>query len=253
MSGNPETITGGLSLRELEHPVTGQRVTVYRDPGRVHQHLRDHVLSAPESEAWRLLWPPLEESLDFDDPDARWHLLRRAESESGALQDLYDRHVEAVRAEVGNAAALGWHRWREHTTVCLGTGGVVTIFAPMIRTAMIPGMGEPEATRRTQALDATSSCMWRHRPMRGASGAASSRSRRRAPLERERGWDRHQRLYYRVFRPAVQAVRQHHPRSLNVYGQPRHNDVGLLKDVLPRQSELKFQRWRELRDHCGRS
>ena len=70
--------------------------------------------------------------------------------------------------------------------------------------------------------------------------------------QREADWSRSQRLYYRVFKPAVQSVKQCHHRNRNMYGKLTRSDYALLKDALPHLSQFKYEDWLALRRRCGR-
>lgn len=249
MSTQPSAGPVALRLSRMEHPAHGRTITVFETAEAASAHVRDHVLSNPESEAWRLVWPPLEEVADFDRADARWQLLRAAESDGGAsLQPVYDAYAAAIRAEVGDAVQLNWRATRDRVTACLGTGGVVSLFDPVLRTAMVPGFGSAERTQRSHQELGGLARMVRHQPMREV-----RRARRDPRPDRQRRHhqrDRDQRRYFEVFRPAVQSVRRHHHQALNMYGEPRRNDMALLKEVLPRQSQLKLDAWQELRRRC---
>ena len=257
VSEGAPTSPPGLQLAELEHPATGEAVRVFAGWEGAFQHLRDHVLSAPESEAWRLLWPELEKVVDFEDDLARQRFLEAgAAGDVATVQPLYDQYAAAIRAEAGDASQLGWYTLREHTTACFGTSGVAIILQPHVRTAMVPGLGTPAATRQSRGEPALSATMWRHRPSRigrlSDNENEEHQRERRERRRREAQWNSQQWLFYRVFRPAVQAVRQHHNRSFGLDGKETRSDMALLNGVLPPRSQLKFEGWQQRRQQCGR-
>ena len=251
-----EAETGtGLRLAAAVHPATGARVSIFARWEYAVEHVRDHVLSRPESEAWRLVAPVLEGLFAFEDDDRRWELVRAAQSDAGAsLQPVYDEYAGAIGAAAGDARTLGWHVSDRRTTVAIGTSGVLTLFEPYIRSAFLPGQGDPGRVEAAKGVAPTSAQMPRHRPMLPG-GAAARRSEpapnEPAPIDRERAWSHAAKLYYRVFKPAVQHVRSRYHRASDMRGRIQRCDYALLKDVLPRRSRLGFDRWCELRRTCG--
>jgi hypothetical protein len=195
--------------------------------------------------------------LDFDDDRARQRVLEAgASGDVATIQPLYDHYAAAIRAEAGDASYLGWHTSRQQATACLGTSGVAIILQPHVRTAMVPGLGTPSATRQSRNEPALSATMWRHRPSRigrlSDNQEDEHQRQRRQRRRREQQWDSQQWLFYRVFRPAVKAVRQQHNRSFGLDGKETRSDIALLKGVLPPQSQLKFEHWQQLRQQCKR-
>jgi len=143
----------------------------------------------------------------------------------------------------------------ERTTVSFGTSGIVTIIEQTVRTAFLPGQGSPEATSASQDPDQQQG-LPRERGMRsgrpGRRDQKTSDRDRQIREQREAAWSRSQRLYYRVFKPAVQSVKQSHHRNRNMYGKLIRGDYALLKDVLPHLSQFKYEDWLALRQRCGR-
>ncbi len=59
-----------------------------------------------------------------------------------------------------------------------------------------------------------------------------------------------QRLYFRVFRPCIQFIKQSHHRGRDICGKPIGRDYSLLKDCLPSRNQLAYGHWLELRRRC---
>ncbi len=118
-------------------------------------------------------------------------------------------------------------------------------------TDFLPGQGSAEAV--TAARGRASSA---GRGLRRDRSQAGGLRPRRHPRDAwraavyERAWSAEQRLYCRVFRPAVQHIRRTH-LDQPALGEgrcpgPRH-EYARLKHVLPRMSELGFTDWQALR------
>ncbi|MCS7166933.1 MAG: hypothetical protein RMI91_09885 [Gemmatales bacterium] len=59
-----------------------------------------------------------------------------------------------------------------------------------------------------------------------------------------------QRIYYEVFRPALQFVFRQHSAAIDANGHVVQRHYYLLKDVLPLRKRIKYQTWYELRIKC---
>ena len=249
--------TDRLQLGAVPHPARpGDSAPFFSDWQSALQHLRDHLLTAPECHAWLLVAPGYGEIVDPDNADARWSYVHQAETSAGrAAQPLYDLYRSAVSQDAEDAAGLGWHRSAGPMTVCLGTNGILAIIERSVTTAFLPGQGTAETTLASKEPD-------RQRGLPRESGMRSGRVGRRDQKtsdrdrqireQREAAWSRSQRLYYRVFRPAVQFVKQCHHRNRNMYGKLTRSDYALLKDALPHLSQFKYEDWIALRQRCGR-
>jgi hypothetical protein len=245
-----------LTLRTMPHPAESQRdVRIFADWQRACDHLRDHLLTAPECHAWALVAPAYRDLLDPADGDARWRYDHAAQASSGAAaQPLYDLYAAAIVRAAGDAARLHWVFTCERVTVALGTCGLLLVVGEAVQTAFLPGQGD---AARTAAAGATTdpAGLPREGGMRsgrpGRYDPAEPERERRARAERERQMSPDQLLYYRVFRPAAQFVRKCHHRQRDLRGRLLPGDYALLKEVLPPQSRLKFADWQALRRPCG--
>jgi hypothetical protein len=172
-----------------------------------------------------------------------------------SAQPLYDLYCGAVTRDAQDAAALTWHRSQGRLTVALGTSGVLILIQDVVTTAFLPDQGDPEAVRESQQERKQSGLprergMRAGRPDRRDGQAVEREDRMRA--QREASWTRTQRLYYRVFKPAVQFVKRCHHRCRDMYGRETRGDYALLKDALPHLSQFKYEDWAALRQRCGR-
>ena len=64
---------------------------------------------------------------------------------------------------------------------------------------------------------------------------------------KETSWTPDERLYYRVFRPAVKFIRRCHCHSGKICDGESGNHYGLLKKCLPSMKALRLNRWIEMR------
>jgi hypothetical protein len=239
---NPTTQPPELLRGVVPHPADPARgVTFFADWRRAVEHLIDHVLTSPECEGWAIVAPPIGQHVDLADGLARTRQALRARESKGvevqALFDLYQREAsEAAR----QAHVLGWHAQQEDCFVALGVSGVfVLVDGDVVITTYLPGQGDAEAVSRPD--DSRHLRRERH-PMRRAAPPDEDRRRREA------AWSEEERLFYRVFRPAVQFIRSQHHRARGLDGRLRKADAALLKDCLPRMSELGLDGWRTRRE-----
>jgi hypothetical protein len=244
-----------MVLRTMPHPDgSSRRIWIYEDWLSACTHLQRHLLTAPECQAWALVIPCLEEIVPLDDTDGRWRYYRRFLDTNGVEgQALYDRYCGAVENAGEDATRLAWHVTSGRATVALGTSGVLMVIESSLKTAFLPGQGDPSIVDscrgqdqpRHDRRDPRTRGMRSGRTIgRGTSAGDSGDGHDRGSLK----WTETQKLYYGAFRPAVQFVRSRYYLDLDVRGQRRLGEYGLLKDVLPPMSCLKYEHWMTLRE-----
>jgi hypothetical protein len=164
-------------------------------------------------------------------------------------------YCEAVSRDAEDGAELQWHRSDNRLTVAFGTSGIVMLIEEVLTTAFLPGQGDPRVTHESQRCEKLGG-LPRERGMRtgrpGRRGGEEVERDRRVRERHEAQWTNGQRLYYRVFRPAVQFVKKCQHRCLDRCGKVIPGDYALIKDVLPARSRLKYTDWVALRHRCGR-
>ncbi len=260
MSSTSPTDNDQLRLNSIQAPhIASAAIMVFADWQAAVTHLRDHLLATPECEAWAIVIPTYREIVDSA-PDSRWRYAQAAGKSNGiAAQKLYDSFSDTVALENMDAGSLGWCKGSGVTTVTLGSSGVLTVIeqpngiAPVIRTAFLPGQGDAGIVTASHSLPALGWGLRREGGMTsGRPGRAKAGSKRedRARQQREQEYDDSERLYYRVFRPAVQFIRERAHLQRDMLGKLRRCDYALLKDVLPPLSQLKLNDWRARRDSC---
>lgn len=271
---------GQLRLGTIPHPAQpGIEVRFFRDWQAACMHLRDHLLTAPECKGWAVVAPQYRQVLDPDDGDARWRYSDQAfETQGASAQDLYDVYCRACGRDARDAARLGWVATQGEGIVALGTSGILLVIENqavpahpdgartpgageasrtvrgVVVTAFLPGLGNPQAVRKGADSRYASAGLVRESGMR--SGRADSLSHdprlsKREQLRRLRiraNWSRDERLYYTVFRPAVQFIRRCHHQHRDMFGRFYRRDYALLKDFLPARSRLQYTDWLVLRD-----
>lgn len=237
-------------------------VSIYDTAQDAWKHLQNHVLTAPECEAWAVVHPELLEVVDLHDANARWQFgqqVNRSESPDApegtaqSLQHLYDRYAVAVQEAANSADRLGWHVCHQgrRVTVALGINGVLQIYRKALKTAFLPGHGNAYETlaarrenrlRRDAASDSLADSIRGMRAGRTPSERAVAREQRRRQAHvAEQSLD--QKRYY-VFRKAVQTIRSDNRAALNSEGTAHSTaDYALLKAVLPPMSKLRLSDW----------
>lgn len=251
--------TDGLQLGTVTDPAHPDRsIAFFSDWKLAWEHLRDHLLTAPECLAWRLVSPAYLHILNPEDGDARWTYAQQATASQGqTAQPLYDLYRTAVSQDTADATLLGWHQDGDRVTVCLGTSGVLVLFGQrVVLTAFLPGHGSEDATRAARQADSAAD-LPRERGMRSGRNGRRDREtvdrEQRLLEQRQAAWSPAERLYHRVFKPSVQFVKRCQHRHRDLYGRLIRGDYALLKDVLPPLSQLKYENWITLRQRCGRT
>lgn len=261
-----------IQLQSVPHPDRPRlKVSIYDGPQDAWKHLQNHVLTAPECQAWAVVQPQLLDVIDLYDPDACWQFRRQVDRWSAhdtgdeaedqtkdhagenVLQPLYDRYAVAVQEAARSAQRLGWHVRHElrRVTVALGLNGVLQVYKRNLKTAFLPGHGNAQESiaarregrlRRDSSPDSLAGSMRGMRIGRTPSQRALAREERRRQMRTaEQSTDQKR---YHVFRKAVQAIRADNRVALNGDGTAHSTaDYALLKAVLPSMSRLRLADW----------
>ncbi len=219
---------------------------------RAIEHLCDHVLTDPECRAWAMVLDEPDALPGAEDALARQEIVRQARETAGSsAQGLYDLYAGAIRQASRDATTLGWHNSESRVTVALGSAGVLFVIdGPLVVTAMLPGQGHGETVRA--ARGSADRLLPRERGMRsGRPGRSLPRREERRRQQRQQNWTGEERLYYEVFRPAVQFIRSRYHSYRDAGGRLLRCDYALLKAVLPPCSELSLEGWQQRRRLCG--
>lgn len=246
-----------LQLVDIPHPVVPRSsVRVFRDAESACRHLRDHLLTAPECDAWAIICPEYADLIDLNHPNSRFRFWQEVQRTEGlSAKALYDIYCRAIRANAEDAKTLGWLVGNKHTIIALGTDGLVIIFHhDTVTTAFLPGKGTPEAVRDQRHANPRGlpreSGMRSGRPNRWTEEAAHRD--RLIRQRREASWTRDQRIYYCVFRPSLQFLRRVQRVLPKTNGNKTVLGYEALKQVIPPLSLLKWPIWQHLRRRCGR-
>lgn len=246
-----------LELQTMAIPTgDGRSVAVFSTWEAACTHMCNHVLAAPESEAWSLAAPAVNQLADVANADECWRLARESmKPEGGFAQPLYDVYVNAIREAAADAARLGWQVSNGNVVVFMGTSGVLVVIERQVKTAFLPGQGDPATTLAAQ--DAPSRPGESQTVLARQGGMTSGRKGEfrqkhdggsRSKPQRMSSRSREEQLYYTVFRPAVQFIRSRHNRCRDITGRVLPGgDYALLKGVLPSMSRLKLPHWQTLR------
>ena len=247
-----------LRLAHVVHPTRrGVTVQLFANWLTACAHLRDHLLCAPECEAWALVIPDYDAVVDPADGGARYGYAEESRKTHGAsAQRLYDLCAEAVSADAIDAQMLNWAKNDGPVTAAMGTDGIVMLIEDVVRSAFLAGQGDPQKTKDSQRQRLERRGLPRESPMRSGGSASQKKEPTERELRRRRKreakWSHEERLFHRVFRPTVQFVKRSHHRARDMLGRLVRADYALLKDVLPLRSQLKFEHWLELRRQCRR-
>jgi hypothetical protein len=177
----------GLRLREDVLDEGGRALRVLSDARSARAHVRDHLLTAPESDAWAQL---LEVSgLDYSAlvggaaRTQREACSRVIFAQESSCQRLYDVYAEQIAQAVRFAVKERWYGEAREQVGYMGVSGVV-VFASQGRlaTAYLPIFHMDESVRPadhdTPALKREGLARWRRgNPMYGESFAGSAQRR----------------------------------------------------------------------------
>src|SRR5262249_39076170 len=144
-----------MVLRTMPHPDgSSGRIAIYEDWHSACVHLQRHLLTAPECAGWGLVIPGLDEVVDLGDADRRWRYFQRTLKTQGVEgQALYDRFCEAVEGAGRDATRLAWYVTSGRVTLALGTSGVLMVIETALKTAFLPGQGDPAVVNSGRGRD----------------------------------------------------------------------------------------------------
>jgi hypothetical protein len=239
-------------------------------------HILNHLLTYPECLAWAELIEDLADFVDVRDDNQRFRCAREYLKEEGRYaQPLYERYKEQTQLALTDARRLGWWGESEHGNDDPATAGSDTIGSTdesieflgicgiygvagenSIKTAYLAGQTSiwgkvlQEMPTAKNPLPREGRCavkpQWRRMKDRRA---------RMADQKRKEKWSRLERVYYLLFRRAVQDVRCRFHDTSDMQGR-REKGMAALRRRMPRMSQLDFPSWRkiwqELRERPGR-
>jgi len=238
----PGTTPAGGAAIASSHPcmVDGPSgpMPVHGDRALLADHMARHFVERSARPAFAAAHPFLRAIDVFADDRAAEQFLRQlahapandpsfVRSFAPAFDAVCAAYARVVQHALREAAVLGWSVAPSRSTrVHLDSAGVlVVVGGGVVRTVFIPGVDRVD-----------DDIAHRH----------ESRTERIARAAREARWTGDERYFYRVFRPALRAVRRF-PTS----GLPGDVQYGALKRVLPAVSDLGLAAWRSLRAEHG--
>lgn len=228
-------------------------------------HMSNHLFVHPEAQAWAAILPQWHDLL-VDATRRHNEQARLAQTEGASHCDLYWLWSQAIEQEIREAHRLRWMACvRNNVLLFFGTRGILIVIEHsqnewIIRTAFIPGLGNPSETKQ-----ARSQCQPRRDYYRQTS-AQYRRNRKFNQLHpkenqqrviRESNWSELEWYFYRVFRPAIQFLRKEHNTHRTSDGRiyiSQNRDYRLLFPRLPQEirHNVQIKTWREFRLRVGR-
>lgn len=243
----------GLRLGEIPGP--DGAIRVFATGKAAIDHMLDHLLTAPECEAWAVLLPGWSGTLIAQRgqpelvPERTRFFQRLRGSDGAAAQALYDDWRQVLDGQHQSAQKLGWIGTRPGVRVCLGIHAVLMIIvrtpggSARLKTAFIPGQGRPEEVRAARAEG-----RHRHDTSRPTSRRARWREKTRLSGWLEANGTPDQQYFYRVFRPAVRFLRDRYNAEADGIPDPNHRDYDLVYEKLPRVGAWSWADWASTRD-----
>lgn len=231
-----------LVLRTVTHPNPAIREAYFFvNEQKALEHLQNHLLTSPENEAWALVLADLgqaEIAETLKDSEACFRLIRLAgEAGAAAVSEYLEAYRKAVNQGCVEARKLGWWAQDRWVAVAIGTTAVFALFEnSVLRTAYIPAQAVKNRKREPGTVTPLPPAHKMRKPR--------EKERDRKAAEREAQWTALERIYYKLFRPAVQFIRSRYHTWVSLNGQ-KWDDIALLKDRLPRMSQLSYAKWYE--------
>jgi hypothetical protein len=223
---------------------------------KLNQHLINHVLTPEEAHAWYYIWQEDDSRLAPTPAgvDNCFQLRDSLHRNQELADSLTSRYLNSIAEQIKESLALQWTAQSNRRQVGFGLAGVFYVLAKdanqkyTLRTAFVPGFGTSDGTASSQqkpdnphARNRAASWMRGERenqhPRQGRYSICQRSSEGRASQ-----WNADQRLFFLVFRPAMQFL-----RGWNDWKQAKRLGMSDLKSKLPPMSRLKFDSWMELR------
>ena len=204
----------------------GKVVKLHRSHDTAIQHLAKHILAEPARQACLAAFPVLRDMAVMTDPVLAGRIKTQGATHS-AFAELLSAYREIITCTIRDATQLCWKtRTPQGTDLFLGTSGfLVVIENNMVQTVFLPGLiADPLETHTV-----------RNRSDRD----------QRAQDERVAKWSNDQRYFHATFRPALKRIRNF------TISTDRVGEYALLQPFIPRNSELHFQNWIQLRKETG--
>lgn len=255
-------------MEPMNIPVPIESVPMARffaDQASIVNHMSNHLFVHPEAQAWATILP-------------QWHDLlvdatRRYNERSRLLQtkgishcELYWLWGQAIGQEIREANLLRWMACLHNNLfLFFGTRAILIVVERsrnewIIRTSFIPGLGNPSETKEARSQcqprrDHFRPTSARHRRYRRYNELHSKENQQR--MERERNWSEVEWYFFRVFRPAIQFLRNEHNTHRTSDGRTYispNRDYRLLFPRLPHEirHNVQITTWREFRLRVGR-
>ena len=234
-----------LKLRSVDVPCSEETTQAFIDWRKAVEHMIKYLLTDPERKAWRIADPRLMQIVDLDHENVCWRYGQQAMKSCGtSATALYVAYCDNMDRTGRAATRLEWccNGADPDTRVGFDERGVLIIVQRCVRTCFIPG-----------AWNERDKSTWRNvrrRSGRNRSSRAEERERRR---EEKRGnaWSQEERIYYRVFRPALQEIRrQHINHDIDPDDDVHPRDWAGLKETLKEEGMISFARWQEIRNRA---
>lgn len=161
---------------------------VFGAPRHVRAHLRDHILTSPESALWARVWAASDVSYEQEvGGTARTHREACARAIFGGdvarCQRLYDLYSREIAGAAQDAQAQGWHAQARGQRAFMGLSGLVVFeTSGAVRSAYLPcyhmEREDTGADHDTPELRREDKAKWRRdNPMYGESFAGSEARR----------------------------------------------------------------------------
>lgn len=255
-------------MRRIEHPDgSGKTIRFFANRQRAVEHICDHLLTAPECDAWRIIAPhPLllerTETKNLRYQTAKLLNLEPEEDErcEELFETLYTLFYEIAAQEIADAARNAFF-YESHTKdnqskvlVMFSSSGALALAEGLadrdeyvLKTFFIPAQGDKGlVVRQKELVRDAKNPLPREKGERHKPCAKYRKREERDKSRRQENYSVQEQLYYLVYKPAYAFLRSCHIEEQRSFDGTLLTgaDYALLKDIVPK---LDFEQWCDLR------
>jgi len=234
----------------------------FETPEKLLQHITLHVLTPEEAHAWYFIWRETDPRLapTPEGVNSCFQIRSRLHDDDDLRDSFTAQYLMSISEQIQESVELEWTAETYWFQVGFSLSGVFYVLAKAsdrsekLVTAYVPGFGTAAGTKQSREKPADPHARirctsWmRDRRETGRADRVEHSIAKRLTDRRVNKWNADQRLYFLVFRPAMQFL-----RGWQDWRRPDRLDMSSLQSRLPLMSQLKLESWMELRTRRNRS
>ncbi|MCA9190405.1 MAG: hypothetical protein KDB03_01530 [Planctomycetales bacterium] len=231
------------------------RIISFRDWENAHAHIRDHVLTEPETLGWHELSPLFREAVPvFEDrvnhTFSSWD--EGSKNPNSWWRTLYELYTEQAALAIDHSARFDWlvgHGRKQSGLSLCGVFWAVDASqtSSILLTAFLPAVGGNSSSDGNSLSEPVKKQAYRQRDYRSAifkfeRHSDTQYAKYESTLQRadDKDWSSDRRIYQLLFRPAVQWIRKRRAAENRYEFSALHEKLGTMKS-------LDFDSWLERR------